>query len=126
VFPARSVELAPGVIDQSLAGGSVGACGYLTRTFDANELGACLSLSLGRLAASSTGYYADGDAAALWIAGSLGVRLLLPLGRHFALRFGLDVIVPFRQYELEVERVGTLQSAPFGGSLLLGPEWRFR
>ncbi|HEY3498083.1 MAG TPA: hypothetical protein VGK73_25465 [Polyangiaceae bacterium] len=126
VFPSRSIELAPGAVDQSLAGGSVGACGFLTRTFDTSELGACLSLSLGRLAASGTGYYKEGDSAALWIAGSLGARWLLPLGRHFALRFGLDVMVPFQKYEIEVERVGTVESAPLGGSVVLGPEWRIR
>jgi hypothetical protein len=39
----------------------------------------------------------------------------------------MDVVVPFRQYALEVERAGVVfDSSALGLALALGPEVRFR
>jgi hypothetical protein len=125
--PGRSVDLAPGVVSASLTGGSLGVCGYRTVRTRELELGACALLSLARFAAFADGFQTDGDAASLWIAGGIGATLSLSLGRHWALRAGLDVIMPFRQYRPQVERVGFAYDAlAVAMALNFGPEWRFR
>ena len=63
----------------------------------------------------------------LWIGGCIGATLSWPLARAWALRLGLDLIVPFRGYTLEVDRAGVVfDSPPVAGALSLGAEWRFR
>ncbi len=101
--------------------------GYLGTRVDRLELGACAKLFVGELLASGSGFLEDKQASSLWIAGSIAATLAVPLARHWALRFGLDVVVPFRQYTLEVERVGVVfDSSPLGLALAFGPEFRFR
>jgi hypothetical protein len=125
--PARNIDYPPGAVAVSLAAGHVGLCGYLDSEGDRLELGACAKLLLGELRASGTGFYEDKQASSFWIAGAIGATLALPLERHWALRVGLDAVIPFRQYTLEVERVGVVfDSSALGLALAFGPEFRFR
>jgi hypothetical protein len=125
--PARSIDYAPGSVDVRLAAGHLGLCGYLDARAERLELGVCATLFLGELLASGHGFYEDKPASSFWIAGAIGATLAVPLARHWALRLGLDLVVPFRQYTLEVDRVGVVfDSSPVGVGLALGPEFRFR
>jgi len=125
--PARSVDYPPGSIALNLAAGRVGLCGYLDARADHLELGACATLLLGQLSASGQGFYEDRSASSFWSAGAIGATLGIPLARHWALRFGMDLVIPFKRYTLEVERSGEVfESSPVGLALSLGPEFRFR
>jgi len=125
--PARSVDYAPGSVAVNLAAGHVGLCAYLDARGDRLELGACATLLLGQLRASGEGFYEDKQASSFWIAGAIGATLAVPLARHWALRVGLDAVIPFRQYTLEVDRVGVVfDSSALGLALAFGPEFRFR
>jgi hypothetical protein len=125
--PARNFDYSPGSVAVSLAAGHVGLCGYLDASGDRLELGACAKLIMGGLRASGTGFYEDKQASSFWIAGALGATLAVPLARHWALRVGLDAVIPFRQYALEVDRIGVVfDSSALGLALAFGPEFRFR
>jgi hypothetical protein len=126
VLPERSVSLPPGTVSAQLTAGSAGVCVFpwlLARSF---ELGGCASLMIGRLAASGRGFYRYRDVAEPWLGGRLGATFVVPLGRHVALRAGLDWIVPLIQPSLVVERVGTAYEASLlTGAFSFGPELRF-
>jgi hypothetical protein len=124
-FAERSVELSPGSVEVGLAGGNLELCAAVAQSGRV-ELGACGSFLIGSFRGSGHGYYADEDDSSLWLAGELGATLALELDRHWALRLGLGVLVPFRRYSPEVDRVGVAYEAPPLALVLgFGPEFRF-
>jgi hypothetical protein len=125
-LPTRSVSLPPGTVSAQLSAGSAGVCAFPRLSARAFELGGCASFMAGRVAASGHGFYEDRSVSELWLAGRLGATFVLPVARHVALRAGLDLILPFVQSALEVERVGTAYEAGLlAGALSFGPELRF-
>jgi hypothetical protein len=121
----RSISYSTGFVDLNLAAGSVGLCGYPNPIGTAVELGACASMLVGGIRASGRGFYTDGEAAALWLAGRFGVTLAVPLARQWATRLGLDVLFPFRRYSVVVDRVGPVFDPPAAAVILtFGPEFR--
>ncbi len=126
-LPARSISLPPGIVSAQLTFGSVGACVFPRSGARSFELGPCASLMVGRLAGAGDGFYKDHDVAEPWLAGRLGATFVVPLGRHVAVRAGLDLIIPFVQSSFVVDRVGTAyEVSPLAGALSFGPELRFR
>jgi hypothetical protein len=122
----RTVDFPPGSVSVNLAAGSAGLCVYPGRDGTALELGACGALLLGRIQASGRGFFEDREAAAWWTAGRIGATLAVPLARHWAVRLSADLLVPFRRYTLDVERVGLVyESSPVAIGVTFGPELRF-
>lgn len=121
----RSVELAPGTVEVGLAGGYFGVCAAGLRSSRV-ELGGCASFLMGSFRAAGHGYYSDDERSALWLAGSIGATLVFELSRHWAVRLGAGVVIPFQQQEPVVGRVGRAYDAPaVSGVLSFGPEVRF-
>jgi len=124
---ARQVDYPPGTVSLRLAAGHLGVCGYLGPPAAGPELGACAKLLLGQLLASGSGFDEDRQVSSFWFAGAIAATFAVPLSRHWAVRFGLDVVVPFRQYTVEVEQSGVVfNSSPLAVTLAFGPEFRFR
>lgn len=124
-FVDRSVEMSPGSVEVGLAGGNLDVCAAVARTGPV-ELGGCVSFLIGSFRASGHGYYVDDGDASLWLAGGLGVTLAFELSRHWAIRLGLGMLVPFSRYSPAVDRVGVAYDAPpIAGVLGFGPEFRF-
>lgn len=122
----RTVELAPGTIDVGLLGGSLVVCGYWAR-LRALEIGACATLLAGRFHGEAHGYFTNRERASLWLAGGVGATIALELNPRWALRAGIDAILPFQSYRPEIDLVGrAYQPSPLGALLSFGPELRFR
>jgi hypothetical protein len=122
----RSIELAPGTVDVGLLGGSLVVCGYWAR-LRALELGACATLLAGSFHGQADGYFTNRERASLWLAGGIGATLALELGPRWALRAGIDAVVPFQSYRPEIDLVGrAYRPSPVGAFVGLGPELRFR
>jgi hypothetical protein len=123
-FLERTFELPPGTVDVGLAGGSLGFCAAAVRT-ERLELGACASFLVGRFHGSGHGFYTDHEHAELWLASGIGATLAVELSRRWAVRLGLEALVPFRQQEPVVDGVGlAYDPLPVGFMLRLGPELR--
>jgi len=124
-FVERSVDLPPGNVAVGLGGGNLDVCAAVARSGPV-DLAACVSFLIGRFHGSGHGYYANESEASLWLAGGLGGTLAFELSRHWAIRLGLDMLVPFRRYDPEVDRVGVAYDAPPIAFVLgFGPELRF-
>jgi hypothetical protein len=124
-FLDRTIDVPPGTVEVGLAGGDLALCAYFAR-FGRAEVAGCGSLRLGSFHGTGQGFYSNRSDASLWIAGGVGATLAIELTRHWVLRFGLDLLVPFRQYTPEIERVGVAYTpGPVGVLLDLGPELRF-
>lgn len=121
----RSVDLLPGTVEVGLAAGYLGFCVAALRA-SRLELGGCASFELGRFRGAGHGYYGNEERSALWLAGSIGATLAFELSRHWAVRLGAGMVIPFQQQEPVVNRVGRAYDAPaVGGVATLGPELRF-
>ncbi len=121
----RTVRLAPGNVSVSLLAGRLGLCGYFAR-LGRVEIAACAALLLGRFHGAGYGFYREESGASSWLGVGVGATAGLELSRHWALRFGLDLLVPLRQYTPEVVRVGdAYRPSPLAVALGFGPELRF-
>jgi hypothetical protein len=114
--------LAGGRIHLVAADGS--ACWALLRA--PLEISPCLGLEVGSMVATGFGVRSDGSGAALWIAPSAEALAALPVGRRFAARLDLGVLVPAERPPFVITSAGTVYRAgPVVGRAALGLEIRF-
>jgi hypothetical protein len=108
----------------SLAAGDATACWALLRT--PVELSPCLGLELGSMSGTAIGFSSNFTGSALWIAPVAEAAAALPIGKHFAARLDLGVLVPIERPPFVVTRAGTVYTAgPVVGRATLGVEARF-
>jgi hypothetical protein len=126
-WPAQTVKLtnrptAGGRI--SLAAGDASACWALLRT--PVELSPCLGLELGSMSGAAIGFHSNLAGSALWVAPVAEAAAALPIGKHFAARLDVGVLVPIERPPFVVTNAGTVYTAgPVVGRATLGVEVRF-
>jgi hypothetical protein len=110
--------------DFRLITGDGGACYAVLRA--PVELSPCAGLEVGSMEATGFGARSNGSGSALWIAPRAGGAAGLPIGRHFAARIDLAVIVPAERPPFVLTSAGTVYTAgPVVGRATLGLEVRF-
>jgi hypothetical protein len=107
-----------------LVAGDATACWALLRA--PLEVSPCLGLELGSMSATGFGVKANSDGSALWVAPALEASAALPIGRHFAARLDVGLLVPALRPPFVLQGAGTVYTAgPVVGRATLGLEARF-
>jgi hypothetical protein len=90
------------------------------------ELSPCAGLELGSMAATGFGVRSNGSGSALWVAPLAEAAAALPIGRSFAVRLDLGVLVPVERPAFVLSAAGTVYTAAaVVGRATLGVELRF-
>jgi hypothetical protein len=107
-----------------LVAGDGNACWALLRA--PLEVSPCLGLEVGSMGATGFGVRTNGGGSALWIAPSAEAAAAFPVGRRFAARLDLGVLVPTERPPFAIMSAGTVYTAgPVVGRATLGAEIRF-
>jgi hypothetical protein len=108
----------------ALVAGDASGCWALLRA--PVEVSPCLGLELGSMSATGFGVRSNGNGSALWIAPVAEAATALPIGKHFAARVDLGVLVPAERPPFVLRGAGTVYTAgPVVGRATLGLEARF-
>ena len=107
-----------------LVAGDGSACWALLRA--PVEILPCLGLEVGSMSATGFGVRSDSSGSALWIAPVAEAVAALPLGKRFAARLDLGVLVPAERPSFLLNGAGTVYTAgTVAGRAALGLEVRF-
>lgn len=121
-------SLGSGEIDASLAMGRVDAC--LGSPTTGVRLRGCVGLLAGAALAQGVGYSPSTSTSLSWLGAAVRLDTRVPLGSHFALKFGIDVIMNLQRPSFDVAATdgstfGSVRAPAAGLGASFGPSWTF-